>query len=107
MNSELVEVAKIPNAFFALTAELAAAGELSPEDEEPPEVELLLVSWCRPAREPSTPPSTAPMMTRIPIGMPNFTQGLRVRRFAEPAASGACPTMGSSEYPPGVLSWRS
>ena len=104
MNSELVEVANIPNAFFALTAELAAAGELSPED-EPPEAELLLELF-RDAREPRTPPRTAPMMTRIAIGTPNLTHGLRERRFAEPAASGAWPTMGSSEYPPGAA-WRS
>lgn len=63
MYSELVEVGKMPTAFLALMAELAAAG--LPEDELELELEFLL----RVAR---TAAITAPAITRTPTGTPNL-----------------------------------
>lgn len=62
--SASVEVANMPTAFLALTAELAAAG--LPEDELELELELLL----RVAR---TAAITAPAITRTPTGTPNLS----------------------------------
>lgn len=71
--SLLVAVANRPMASLALTAELAAASPLAlpdaPLDEEvAASVEDLLL------RLPTTPPTTAPMMTRIRTGTPNLIQ---------------------------------
>ena len=66
-----MDVGKIPMAFFALTAELAAAGLEFPPDDDAVETFLL---WDR---EPMTPPTTAPAITRRRTGTPILTQGLR------------------------------
>lgn len=73
MNSESVAVGKMPTAFLALIAELAAAGL--------PVFELLalLCPWWR---VPSMAPTTAPAMSRTPTGTPNLIHLLVVFRFA-------------------------
>jgi hypothetical protein len=71
MNSELVPVGNMPTAFLALMAELAAAGF-------PEELELALEGlflW-RVARIAAT---TAPAITRMPIGTPNLNHLLVAR----------------------------
>ena len=74
--SVFVEVAKRPMFSFTLTAELALESGL----ELPLEEEDL---WL--AREPRTPPTTAPAMTRIATGIPNLIQ-LLVPFFEGPEA---------------------
>ena len=68
MNWLLVAVAYRPRANFALADELAAASA-----DLPPEAlfELLLLDLI-----PTTIPTIAPMTTKIPIGIPNLTNGL-------------------------------
>lgn len=78
MNSLFVAVAKIPIAFFALTAELAAAGFWEAPADEAEELELL--EFFLLARLPRTPPRTAATMTITATGIPNLTQ-LLVRFF--------------------------
>jgi hypothetical protein len=90
IHSKFVAVGKRPRAFFALTAELAAAGLPPPPPLElvPPSAEALL-EW-RAAREPRTPPRIAPTATRTKRGRPNLSQGL-MPRLPEGAAAYGWP----------------
>lgn len=72
MNSLFVAVAYMPMSFLAVTAALAAlacAAELVLLELE---ASLLLLLLCE--RLPTTPPTTAPTMTRTATGMPNLIQ---------------------------------
>jgi hypothetical protein len=70
MNSESVAVGNMPTAFFALTAELAAAGF-------PPELELLLWLECAWDLLATIEATTSPMRVRIPSGTPYLSHLLR------------------------------
>jgi hypothetical protein len=65
--------------FLSWTAELAAADGLVADvaavvEGEDPELFALSLWWWR---VPTTPPTTAPTMTRIATGAPNLSHGLK------------------------------
>ena len=71
-------------ASFALAAELAAAAPVAEAAAADDADDLLL---C--ARLPSTPPSTAAIITQMSTGTPNLIHGLIPRLFAADAPGGA------------------
>jgi hypothetical protein len=72
-----VAVANLPIAFLTLAAELSAAGLpfLPPPELEPELPDVAALSDLL-LREPTTPPTTAAIITAMRIGIPNLTHGL-------------------------------
>lgn len=70
---ESVPVAYRPTPFFTLAWELTAAGSFEPFEALFPDVAALFELLFR---DPTTPPTTAPMMMRTRMGRPHLIHGL-------------------------------